>query len=144
MSTIEPGGPLARTMRMGDDDRGYAWVVFAGVMLTLAGTVNVIDGLGAIGGSRFFTRHGHYIVANLTALGWVVLIIGVVQVLAGFGVLAKNQFARWVGVTAAALNGVAQLLLIQSYPFLSLAVFALDILVMHGLLVHGGGTERPS
>ena len=144
MSAIEPGGPLARTMRMGDDDRGYAWIVFAGVMLTLAGTVNVIDGLGAIGGSRFFTRHAHYIVANLTALGWVVLVIGIVQVLAGFGVLAKNQLARWVGVTAAALNGVAQLLLIQSYPFLSLAVFALDILVMHGLLVYGGRTERPS
>ncbi len=144
MTAIEPGGPLARGLRMGEDNRGYGWVVFSGVMLTLAGTLNIIDGLGAIGGSRFFTRHAHYIVANLTALGWVVLTIGIVQVLAGFGVLAKNQLARWVGVTAAALNGVAQLLLIQAYPFWSLTVFTLDILIMHGLMVYGGRTYRPS
>ncbi len=59
--------------------------------------------------------------------------------------LAQTQLARWVGVSAAALSGVAQLLFIQSYPFLSLTVFALDILVMPGLLVYGGRrTYRPS
>ena len=36
------------------------------------------------------------------------MLIGAVQVLAGFGVLAKNQLARWVGVAAAAVNAVAQ------------------------------------
>ena len=67
------------------------------------------------------------------------MLIGAVQVLAGFGVLAKNQLARWVGVAAAAVNPVAQ----RPYLSWSLAMFTLDILVMHGLLVDGRRTVRP-
>jgi hypothetical protein len=143
MSAVE-GGPIAGTMRLGEDTHGYGWVVFAGVMLTLAGTVNIIDGLAAISGSHFFSRRAHYIVANLDGLGWVVFVLGIAQVFSGFGVLVKNQLARWVGVAAAALNGVAQLLMVQAYPVLSLTVFALDIIIMHGLLVYGGRTYRPA
>lgn len=143
MSAIEMSGPQAAALRLGEDESGYRWLVFAGVMLTLAGTVNLIDGLAAIGGSHFFTRHASYLIGDLTSLGWIVLCVGAVQVAAGFGVLARNQLARWVGVTAAALNGVVQLLLLPAYPFWSLAIFAIDILIMHGLLVYGGRLVRP-
>jgi hypothetical protein len=134
---------VATTMRLGEDNRGYAWVVFAGVMLVLGGTINLIDGIAAVGGSHFFARRAHYIVGDLTWLGWAVMLIGAVQVLSGFGVVAKNQVARWVGVAAAALNAVAQLLLLPAYPLWSLSIFVIDILVMHGLLVYGSRNVRP-
>ncbi|HUO70934.1 MAG TPA: hypothetical protein VMU39_09170 [Solirubrobacteraceae bacterium] len=142
VEAVEPGGPTALAMRLGEDRSGYGWVIFAGVMLTLAGTINLIDGIAAIGGSRFFARHANYIVGDLTSLGWALLLIGAVQVASGFGVLARNQIARWVGVAAAALNAVAQLLFLPAYPLWSLAVFTIDILVMHGLMVYGGQTFR--
>jgi hypothetical protein len=92
---------------------------------------------------RSSSRGAQYIVGDLTSLGWAVLSIGAIQVLAGFGVVAKNQIARWVGVAAAALNGVAQLLLLPAYPLWSLSIFVIDILVMHGLLVYGSREIRP-
>jgi hypothetical protein len=140
----EQSGPQVLAMRLGEDKSGYGWVIFAGVMLTLGGTANVIDGIAAIGGSNFFARSANYIIGDLTSLGWAVLIIGVVQLLAGFGVLARNQAARWVGVAAAALNAVAQLLFVEAYPLWSLSLFVLDILVMYGLLVYGGRIYRPA
>jgi membrane-associated phospholipid phosphatase len=143
LEAMQPG-PMAVTMRLGEDKSGYGWVVFAGIMLTLAGTVNIIDGIAAVGGSHFFTRRANYIIGDLTSLGWVLIVLGAGQVLAGFGVLAKNPLARWFGVTVAALNGVAQLLFLPAYPLWSLAVFTLDILVMHGLIVYGGRTMRPA
>jgi hypothetical protein len=145
MSVAVPPGPGAGAvaLRLGEDNSGYRWVVFAGVILTIGGTVNLIDGIGAINGSRMFTRHANYIIGDLSSLGWALLVIGVVQVLSGFGVLAKNQLARWVGVVAAALNGVLQLLFLPAYPLLSLAMFTVDIMVMHGLLVYGSRRVRP-
>jgi len=138
-----PSGGMAVALRLGEDNRGYGWVVFAGVMLTIGGTINLIDGIAAVGGSRFFARGANYIVGDLTSLGWTVTLIGAVQVLAGFGVVAKNQVARWVGIVAAALNAVAQLLFLPAYPLWSLSAFVLDILVMHGLLVYGSRQIRP-
>jgi len=124
------------------DDRGAGWVMFAGVMLCLVGTLNMIQGIAAIDHAHFYTRNVNYIAGNLNAWGWTVLCVGVVQILVGFGVFARNQFARWLGVVAAGLNAIAQLMFIPSYPFWSLALFALDILVIYGLAAYGGRLEK--
>jgi hypothetical protein len=52
-------------------------------------------------------------------------------------VLAKNQFARWTGVVVVSLNALAQLLMIPAYPFWSLAIFAIDIIALYGLIAYG-------
>ena len=82
-----------------DDDRGYGWVAFAGVLLLILGTLNCIEGIAAISNAHFFHNgtNTHYIFGLLNAWGWVTLILGVVQLAVGFGVFAKNQFSRWVG-----------------------------------------------
>jgi hypothetical protein len=49
--------------------------------------------------------------------------IGVLEWLVGVGVFVKNQFSRWVGVIALGLNAIAQLLMIQAYPWWSLSIF---------------------
>jgi hypothetical protein len=118
-------------------ERGYGWVLFAGVLLLMLGTLNFIEGIAAIGNSHFFVSNTHYIAGSLNTWGWVVLLIGVVQWLVGVGVFVKNQFSRWVGVLVLGLNSIAQLLLIPAYPFWSLSIFALDILAIFALVAYG-------
>jgi hypothetical protein len=125
-----------------DDDRGYGWVVFAGVMLFLLGTLNTIEGIAAIGNANFFDNNTDYLFASLKTWGWITTIIGVSQLLVGLGVFAKNQFARWVGVLVLFVNAIAQLLMIPAYPLWSLAIFAIDILAIYGLCAYGSRIAR--
>ena len=134
--------PDSASVRLGEDDSGHGWMVFAAVMLLIAGTSNLVDGIAAIGGSDFFSRKASYAVGDLSSLGWTVLLLGGVQVLAALGVLRKDQLSRWVAVGVAAVNVIAQLLFIQAYPYWSLTLIALRVLVMYGLLVHGGRRLR--
>lgn len=123
-----------------DETSGEGWVLFAGTMLLMVGTLNVIDGIAAISDSTFFTANAKYVFSNLNTWGWIVLILGAVQILAAFGIWAKTRGVRWFGVAVAGLNGIAQLLFIPAYPFWSLALFTLDILVIYGLIAHGKRT----
>ena len=93
-----------------DDERGYGWVLFAGSLLLLLGTLNFIEGLAAIGNAHFFVANTHYIAGSLNTWGWVVLCIGVVEWAVGAGVFAKNQFSRWAGVIILGLNAIVQLM----------------------------------
>lgn len=120
-----------------EEERGYGWVVFAGVLLLILGTINFIEGLAAIGNANFFVHNTHYVVGSLNTWGWIVLCIGALQWLVGCGVFIKNQFSRWVGVVVLAANSIAQLLMMPAYPFWSLSIFTLDILAMYGLIAYG-------
>ena len=62
-----------------DDDRGYGWVIFAGVLLLMIGTINFIMGLAAIGNAHFFVANAHYVAGSLNTWGWVVLCIGLLE-----------------------------------------------------------------
>ena len=120
------------------DEPGGGWILFAGIMLMLVGILNVIWGIAAIDNSSFFVNDSKYIISNLNTWGWVTLILGVVQILAAFSIWAGNQFGRWVGIGVAGLSSIGALLSIPAYPFWSLAIFAVDILVIYGLAAYGG------
>ena len=80
--------------------------------------------------------------SGLNTWGWILLCIGVAQVLVGLGVFAKNQFARWTGVFVLALNAIAQMLFIPAFPFLAMSLLAMDILAIYGLAAYGGRIGR--
>ena len=119
------------------EQRGLGMVWFAAILLLVAGTFNVIHGIAAIANSHVFVANAHYVVGDLRAWGWVVLILGALQVLAGAGVMAGNQLARWFGVAVIGLNLVGQLFFIPAYPFWSLAIMALDVFALYGLCAYG-------
>jgi hypothetical protein len=132
------------TLRLGEDDRGFGWMVFAGIVLLILGCANIVEGVAAVDGSSVFTRHAHYVFGDLSSWGWAIWLVGIAQGVAALGVLVRNQWARWAGVVFANLNALTQLFVIQAYPFWSLVLFALDILVIYGLVVHGGLRYRPA
>ena len=124
-------------MEYGAETSGDGWVAFAGVLLLILGTMNTIEGIAAIGNANFFVHGTHYVFASLKTWGWITLILGICQLLVGFGIFARNQFARWTGAFILGLNAIAQLLMIPAYPFWSLSIFAIDILALYGLVAYG-------
>jgi hypothetical protein len=107
------------------------WVTFAGIMLFVAGVLNVIYGIAAIGDSKFFIQDQKYILSNLNTWGWVTLLLGVLQLIAAFSL--------WAGaILAASLSAVAALLSLPAYPFWSLAIFAIDIIIIYQVAMYGG------
>ncbi len=136
-STQQSAGGSASYETYADDDRGYGWVAFAGVLLLMLGTINFIQGLAAIGNAHFFTHDAQYVAGSLNTWGWVVLCIGVIQWAVGLGVFVKNQLSRWVGVFALGVNAIIQLMMMPAYPFWSLCIFAIDVLALYGLVAYG-------
>jgi len=124
-------------MDYAEADAGSGWVAFAGVLILILGTLNTIEGIAAIGNANFFAHGTHYVVGSLNTWGWIALILGICQLLIGFGIFARNQFSRWTGVFILGLNSIAQLLMIPAYPFWSLALFSIDILAIYGLVAYG-------
>lgn len=120
-----------------DEPRGLGLVFFAAIMLLVVGLFNVIDGIAAIANSHVFVANAHYVFGDLRAWGWVVLILGLLQLLAGGGVMVGNQAARWFGIAVIGLNLVAQLFFIPAYPFWALTIIAFDVFALYGLCVYG-------
>jgi hypothetical protein len=117
------------------------WVTFAGVMLFIVGVLNVIYGIAAIGDSSFFVQDQKYILSNLNTWGWVTLIIGVIQLFAAFSLWSGGIYGRVIAIFAAGLSALAALLSIPAYPFWSLAIFAIDIIIIHQVAVYGGAGD---
>lgn len=109
------------------------WWVFAGVLLLVAGLLNIVYGIAAIGGSEFFLNEVEFIVSNLKLWGWVHLIIGVMELFAAFSLFSAGEFGRWFGIFIGAVNAIAALLAMPAYPFWSLAVFALSVIIIYKL-----------
>jgi hypothetical protein len=120
------------------DKTHSGWVTFAGVMLFVVGVLNVIYGIAAIGDASFFVQDQKYIISNLNTWGWVTLILGLFQFFAAFSLWSGGLYGRVVAIFAASLSAIAALLSIPAYPFWSLAVFAINIIIIHQVAVYGG------
>lgn len=117
---------------------GSGWVGFAGIMLGLAGTWNVIEGLLAIGSSRVYVQDSVFVFSDLNTWGWIITILGATQLVAAFMAVSGSEFGRWFGIAVAGLNAMGQLFFLDAYPLWGLAIFAVDVLIIYGLAVYGG------
>jgi hypothetical protein len=116
---------------------GYGLILFASVLLLVAGCFNLIDGIAAIANSHVFIGNAHYVFGDLRGWGWMALILGALQLLAAAGVMAGNQLARWFAVAVVGLNAVGQMFFIPAYPFWSLTIIAVDMVALWGLCAYG-------
>jgi len=114
-------------------DRVTGWWLFAGILLVIGGVLNIIWGIAAIGDAKFFIANQKYILSGLHTWGWVTLILGVIELVAGFSLSTGGGFGRWVGIIAAGLTSISALLSIPAYPFWSLCVFALSLIILYEL-----------
>lgn len=119
-----------------DERPGSGRAPFAAVLLLYLGVLNIIEGVAVVGNGHSSVANPHHLIGNLSAWGWIVLALGVSQVLVGIGVFAGNRLSRWGGVIILGLNAITQLLMIRAETFLSLAGFTLDILAIYGLVAY--------
>jgi hypothetical protein len=139
MSTTGPTRAPARQSAPADVGyEGEGWVLFAGTMLAILCVLNLVDGIAAVSNSNFFVGQAEFVFSDLKTWGWVLIVVGAVQGVAAAGVFLRWKGVRWVGVTVAGLNSIAQLIFLPAYPLWALALFTLDILVMYGLIAYGG------
>jgi hypothetical protein len=125
-----------------DEPRGIGWVVFAAIMLGVLGLWNIFEGIAAISSAHVYVANAHYVFSDLKTWGWIVLILGIAQCLAAVTLLSGSELARWFGVAVAAVNAWGQLAFVPAYPLWGLSMFAVDILIIWALVVHGGSRLR--
>jgi hypothetical protein len=124
------------------DVAGSGWLTFAATLLGLAGAFNIIDGIVALSKSKFFTANATYVFSDLRGWGWILLILGILQLVAAFTLFGGSELARWFGISVASLNAIGQLLAAPAYPLWSLMMFAVDILIIYALAVYAGHRLR--
>lgn len=117
--------------------RGLGRAVFAGALLTVGGVLNIVYGIAAIGNAHFFTNHPHYFFASLKGWGWITLIIGILELIAAFSLFSGGTYGRVFGIIVGGIAAIAALFEIPSYPLWSIAVFALSLWIIHGLVIYG-------
>jgi hypothetical protein len=118
--------------------RGAGRVMFAGVLLLIVGTLNIVYGIGALDDANIFVNQKRYIFTNLNTMGWVLIILGIIQLTGGFSLLAGNIYGRVIGIIGGSLGAIAALFSIGGNdPWWSLAIFFLSVWVVHGIFIYG-------
>ena len=109
-------------------------IMFAAVMMFVGGGFQAIMGLAAIFENEFYTVTPNYVLEfDVTAWGWIHLLLGLLVVFAGYGLLSGQTWARVVGIILASLSALVNFAFIPYYPFWSLAIIALDVFIIWAL-----------
>ena len=121
----------------GETERAQ-WLDFACLLLILVGVFNIIDGIAAIGDSKYLAHTTLF--ANLHAWGWFFLIWGIIQIFAAVAVYRGKTWGIVLAVATAFVNAISHLSAARTYPVWSILILVIDVLIMYGLVVR---TRRP-
>ena len=117
------------------------WIAFAGVMMLLIGSLDVIWGLAAIFNDEVVVVGGHgALIFDITLWGWLQLILGLLIGLTGFGLINGNEAGRWAGVFFIGLNSIMQVVWFPAAPLWAFLIIILDVFLIYQLIVNW--TER--
>ena len=118
--------------------RGSGRAAFVAALLLIVGTLNIIYGIGSVGDATAVVGDQRLVFTSLHTYGWVLIILGVIQLTAGLSLLGGNTYGRVLGIVAASLGALNALAAIGGRnPWWSLGAFALCIYILHGLIIFG-------
>ena len=121
------------------DRSGEGWLVFAGIVLMIAGAMRFFDAIwawsynGAVPENLQSALWGH----SLSTYGWVWIVVAALLFIAGFMVMLRSQFFRWFGLAAAAIGAISAIWWMPYYPVWSLMYILVCGLVVYALAAHG-------
>jgi hypothetical protein len=119
------------------------WTWFAAIMMWLVGAFHAFAGLTGILDEGFYAEVPDYTFRfNVATWSWIHLVIGVVVLLAGFGVLGGRTWARTVGVALATLSVIANFVWLPLYPVWSMVTMTGAFFVIWALTLHGEDAAR--
>jgi len=115
----------------------------AATLLFIVGTLNIIYGIGALDDATIFVNDKRFIFTNLHTMGWVLIVLGVIQLSGGFSLFAGNAYGRVIGIIGGSLGAIGALLSIGgAFPWWSLGIFFLCVYIVHGIFIYGEDDER--
>lgn len=129
-------------------DQGYrpgvGWIGFAAVVMGFAGATNIISGLSAIIEDEVFIAGGERgaLVLDLTGWGWVHLLLGALLVAVAVALFMGATWASYTAIVILIINMVTQVMFMPFYPFWSLLVIGLDLMVLWAIFTHGEERKR--
>jgi hypothetical protein len=132
-----PGNRAAR----GQEATGWAvgFILFAAIMMIMAGVFQALAGLVAIFENEFYVPTRNYLFQfDATTWGWIHLLVGLLVAFAGWGLLSGRTWARAVAITLAVISTIANFAFIPYYPFWSMLIIVIDIVVIWAVAVYGG------
>ena len=135
MSNVSSGG------RHGDGSSAVAFGVttFAGVVLTVVSIFQILEGITAIANDTIFVRVLNYTWQfNIQTWGWIHLIIGLIALATGIGIIMGQTWGYLVGVGIAGVSALSEFMFMPYYPFWSMLIIFLDIVVVWALATRLG------
>ncbi len=125
------------------NDRGHGWILFAAIVLGVAGIMRIFDAIWA------FRYHGAVpqkledalFGTSLKTYGWVYLIVGIILILCGLAVMGGSQIGRWLGIAAGAIGAISAIWWMPYYPIWSLTYIAVGVIVIYSLAAYGGPVD---
>jgi hypothetical protein len=125
--------------------RGAGRAVFVATLLLIVGTLNIIYGIGALDDANVLVNDQRLVLTNLSTLGWVSILVGVIQLTGAVSLLAGNTYGRVIAILGAGLGAIGALLGIGgSYPWWSLCIFFLCLYIIHGIFIYGEDERAPA
>jgi hypothetical protein len=122
--------------------RGVGSALFVGILLMVAGVLNIVYGIAAVGDASFYVNDTQFVFSSLHTWGWITIILGVIELTAAFSLFGGGAYGRIVGLAAATLGAIGALLNVGgAHPWWSLGVFAICLVCIHGLAVLGEPKE---
>ena len=125
-------------------DRWAGWAVFGAIMLCIAGSVNVMQGLVALLDEGYFLvpKGDDLLLVDYSVWGVVSLLWGALAIAAGLGVFAMKGWARWTAVLVASVNILIQIGFLSAFPIWSALIIAFDVLVIFALTARWAEVRR--
>ncbi len=131
---------MSVTVMYADEDDGSGMILFAGMLLGLAGFMRIVDSIWAFRYSGPLPQNlqNSVLGSNLTTYAWVWLVVGVVLIVASMLVFFQSEFGRWIGIFAAAIAALSAITFMPYYPVWALLYIALAVVVVYALARYGG------
>ncbi|MFC3961243.1 DUF7144 family membrane protein [Nocardia jiangsuensis] len=106
----------------------------ASILLLTVGALSLLEGISAVLDDEVFVAGPEYVYAfDLTTWGWIHIVLGVLLVIAGLGLVTGAGWARATAIVIAAVSIVGNFLWLPYYPWWSILVIALNVVVIWGV-----------
>jgi hypothetical protein len=133
MATTQPNNFIYRPRA---DLTAAGVLLFAASWLGAIALLNIFYGIARIADSDIFITTASWLLGDARPWGWLMVIVGVVQLAAAGGILAGRRWALWIGVLSAAWHIAAAIMFMSSDSvWIGILLIGMDVTVLGALAI---------
>ncbi|WP_370184141.1 hypothetical protein [Rhodococcus wratislaviensis] len=108
--------------------------IAAAVIMVTVGIIQFCQGIAAVAENEVFVTGLNYVYKfDLTTWGWIHIVLGVLVAAVGLALFTGAGWARVTAIVIAAVSILANFLWLPYYPWWSVLIIALDVVVIWAL-----------